>query len=376
MRRYIPLIVTVLAWATAAGATTVDFNDAKRGEQWYLDAMRFPEAWGLIYNLPQRAVVRSAVLDSGFDRGHEELSEHTYKGYNIASKTPGVHAAASHGTATLGVMAASSGNGKGITRAAFTSPVLPVQITNRADGGALVNDMLTAIIYAVDKGARVINLSYTGVQLNIMAEAALYAKRHGAVVFMAAGNDGKTHADWANHNWLVAVGSVNHEGEVSSFSSKGKFVDFVAPGESILTTQPGNGYAKWSGTSFASPLAASVASLMLTANPELSAGQVIKILRATATDIGPEGRDDASGYGLLNAEAAVAMAINTKGNWPAKKQKRPILWTSVDLSGVRGLELSAGLLQPITPVPEPGAGLLLLAAVCVMLPRRRLNVRR
>jgi subtilisin family serine protease len=240
--------------------------------------------------------------------------------------------------------------------------------------------MVAAIKYAADKGARVINLSYTGVHMQAIADAAHYAAKRGAVVFMAAGNDGTLHENWRNWNWLVAVGSVDAEGGVSDFSSRGSFVDFVAPGRRMVTTLPDDVYGTWSGTSFASPLAASVASLMLTANPELSAGQVIRILRATAMDVGAEGVDVDSGYGLIDAAAAVDLAMATEGFWTAERQKVQVKWAINDLSRYEGLQLSSGLLSPVgiiaeepyevSSVPEPAVLALMLVGTTMVRLRR------
>ncbi|MCC6680813.1 MAG: S8 family serine peptidase [Phycisphaeraceae bacterium] len=360
-----------------AAATTVDFNDPLRSSQWYLDRMNFGQAWGIIYDLNHRATVRSAVLDAGFDLSHVDLTGQTSPGYNITAGEDGVWVANNHGTATLGLLAAHSGNGAGITRAALSSDILPVQITERGDGSAFATDMVKAIKYAADHGARVINLSYTGANLLLLNEAARYAKRRGAVVFMSAGNDGELHENWRNWNWIVAVGSVDRDGGVSDFSSRGQFIDFVAPGSSILTTKPDDLYSSWSGTSFSSPLAASVASLMFMANPHLNAGQVIRILRATAVDLGAKGIDQDYGYGLIDAEAAVRAALATEGKWTGEKAAGSINWIVNDLSNYTGLQLtnsllpSVGLIEDTSAVPEPGVLALLALGGAALLHHRR-----
>uniref|UniRef100_UPI0005561734 Ig-like domain-containing protein n=1 Tax=Pseudoduganella violaceinigra TaxID=246602 RepID=UPI0005561734 len=95
---------------------------------------------------------------------------------------------------------------------------------------------------------------------------------------------------------------------LSSFSSYGAFTALSAPGSGIYTTVQGGTYGSVNGTSFASPIAAAVAALVMSANPSLSADQVQNILFSTAVDLGTPGRDSYFGYGRVNAAAAVAAA--------------------------------------------------------------------
>jgi subtilisin family serine protease len=369
LRRLLSVLAFCLACSTAAAAT-VSFSDPSRGQQWYLDALNFGDAWARIMDLPERGKIKVAVVDSGFDTDHSDLQRNLAMGkaFNVVDRSQNVGSVNSHGTGTIGLMAATSGNGTGISQAAWTARAIPVRASNRSDGSAYTTHLAAGIRYAADAGARVINVSYAGVHLGILQKAALYAQTKGAVVFMAAGNDGKTHGRWRNHKQLVAVGSTDPDGRVSSFSSKGEFVDLVAPGRNILSLTTKDRTYNWSGTSFASPIAASVAALMLTANPELTPWQVRRILRQTARDIGAAGVDAASGHGLINADAAVAVAIATEGRYSGEVGGKTIPYAGTDLRTYSGLRLVSQLqavtdVQPIqgTAVPEPGTLLLMLA---------------
>ncbi len=382
IRRALAVLAFVLA-STSATAATVSFNDPGQNQQWYLDALNFGDAWAQILALPTRGRIQVAVVDSGFDIGHTDLQDNLalWKRRNVVNGTRNVNPVNPHGTGTIGLIAATSGNGQGITQAAWGSKAIPIRVSNRSDGAAYTSDLADGIRYAADQGARVINISYGGVHLNTLQRAARYAQTKGAVVFMAAGNDGLNHSQWQNHKQLIAVGSTDRNGNVSSFSSRGKFVDLVAPGSSILSLTTNDRTRTWSGTSFASPIAASVASLMLTANPELSPWQVRQILALTAKDIGPAGRDIASGFGLIDAGAAVAAAITTTGRYTDDVAGRNITIVSNDLSSTSGLRLVnqiGAIPGPIEPaaIPEPGTILMLGSAAVAIFgrPTRRRGV--
>jgi len=374
IRRALAVLVFVLT-CTSAHAATVSFNDPGQGQQWYLDALNFGEAWAQIVDLPARGRIKVAVIDSGFDTNHKDLQRNLAigQGINIVNGSKNLSPVNPHGTGTIGLLAATSGNGEGISQAAWTARAIPVRVSNRSDGAAYTTDLANGIRYAADQGARVINLSYSGVHLNALQKAAAYAQTKGAVVFMAAGNDGRTYARWRNHKQLIAIGSTNRDGSVSSFSTRGKFVDLVAPGHQILSLTTNDRLYTWSGTSFASPIAASVASLMLTANPNLSPWQVRKIIFTTARDIGPDGRDNASGFGLIDAEAAVAAAIATDGRYTASVAGRSIPFVSSDLESHSGIRLvsqfqgitETGVLPGIesAAVPEPGTLIVMLGVI-------------
>jgi subtilisin family serine protease len=358
-------VVFACTWAQAA---VVSFNDSGADRQWYLDSLNFGEAWSQIMALPTRGRIKVAVIDSGFDVDHNDLQRNLAirKGINIVNGGTNLSPVNPHGTGTIGILAATSGNGKGISQAAWTARAIPVRVSNRSDGAASTFDLANGIRYAADQGARVINLSYTGVQLGSLNSAAKYAQKKGAVVFMAAGNDGKKHPRWKNQKQLVAVGSTDRGNGLSSFSSRGSFVDLVAPGRDILSLTTNDRTRTWSGTSFSSPIAASIASLMLTANPELGPWQVRKLLAQTATDLGPAGRDDSYGAGLVNASAAVAAAIATQGRYKPSQSGNKIVLTSTSLSSFSGLRLVSQLNEVDEPnngvaaVPEPGTAAIVL----------------
>lgn len=318
----------VLAWLAvvgcgAAGASVVEFDDPLASDQWYHDPMNFGEAWATVLEQPRRGQVIVGVLDSGFQTDHPDLSANLLPGLNIVDGSTDVSPVHPHGTGTGGIPGALSGNGQGISQTALTAHVLPIRISNRSDGAAYISDIAAAIRTAADGGARVINVSYGGVGNREIARAARYAYRKGALTFMAAGNSG-FETRWRNHRHLIAVGSVDQDNERSYFSTYGRFVDFVAPGEQVKSLYTDGRFVDWSGTSFAAPIAASVAGLVLAANPELSPAQLLRIMKKSTTDLGRRGRDKEYGWGLPDAEAAVALALQTRGAYARRYRRQGI----------------------------------------------------
>lgn len=133
-------------------------------------------------------------------------------------------------------------------------------------------------------------------------------KNKGGLVFISAGNnniDENVVPDTA----FIIVSSTDSYDRKSSFSSWGSFVSLAAPGTGIWTTNNSLGYSSWNGTSFASPVGAGVAGLMMAARPELNADQIESLLFQTSVDLGVAGRDPVFGHGRVNAAAAVNAAL-------------------------------------------------------------------
>src|SRR5437762_10064245 len=159
-------------------------------------------------------------------------------------------------------------------------PVKVLDSTGKADD----DNIAAGIKWAVDHGARVINLSLggPGAGTGILQQYVDYATSRNVVVVAAAGNDGNESFEVATAphypaacNGVIAVGATDAVGNHAPFSSYGNWVDVVAPGETnanvgIWSTMRGSSYGAGSGTSFSSPLVAAVAFLMRTADPNAS----------------------------------------------------------------------------------------------------------
>ena len=282
------------------------------------------------------ASVRIAVIDTGADLSAPDLVAKSPTGYNTRSGTPDVRDDNGHGTFVASVAAGSVTNGDGIAGAGGDAQLLVVK-AGTADGMFTDVDEAAGIVYAVDHGARIINLSFGGPATSAIERHAIrYAFDHGALVVAASGNEYQL-GDRAEYPAALlqpvgsngvggvglAVGASTPVGTRAHFSSTGSWISLAAPGENVFgalsslsrPTQyprvalPGSqaglyGYA--SGTSFSAPQVAGAAALVWAANPQLTARQVAQILKATASGDGRWTPD--LGFGVIDVAAAVAAA--------------------------------------------------------------------
>jgi subtilisin family serine protease len=167
--------------------------------------------------------------------------------------------------------------------------------------------LLRAIDWAVARGAQVINLSFTGPTDPEVARGLATAAKKGIVLVAAAGNAGPKAAPLfpASDANVIAVTATDAEDKLFTLANRGKHIAVAAPGVDILAAAPGGRYQFSSGTSIAAAHVSAIAALLLELRPDLTPAAVRKILAATATDLGPKGRDDRFGAGLANAQRAV-----------------------------------------------------------------------
>jgi subtilisin family serine protease len=256
---------------------------------------------------------------------------------------------ARHGTHVAGIIAATRDNGLGMNGVADNVKIMTVRTV--PDGDERDKDVAAAIIYAVDNGATVINMSFgkgASPRKEIVDEAIRYAEKNDVLLIHAAGNDGKE-VKYGNNfptdryekrqgflgifgskyaeNW-IEVGALNWKnGEelVAPFSNFSKgFVDVFSPGMEIYSTVPDNEYENLQGTSMAAPVVAGVAAMLRSYFPDLTAEQVkdiiltsaqvqkIKVKSPETEELVPFSSLSVTG-GIVNAYEAVKLAQNTKG---------------------------------------------------------------
>lgn len=275
---------------------------------WAADMLNIPEVWARGYT---GQGVTIAVIDSGVDVTHSDLSSNIWtntreipgngidddrngfvddvRGWNFSLNNNDISPSSAHGTVVSGIIAASRNN-IGITGVAYDAKIMPIRVSNAQDkwNGNLAN----AIRYAVDNGARVINLSLWWTDSPQLRDALAYAASRNVITVMAAFNEGAAQpsnpACYATQ-YGIAVGSVDRDRHLSSFSNRAgnnpQMCYVLAPGRDIASTVPGNAYQSgWWGTSFAAPYISGVVALMLSANPNLTQDQVRQILIQSTTD--------------------------------------------------------------------------------------------
>jgi len=264
-----------------------------------------PEAWAVITGTTD---VMVAVIDTGVDYTHDDLDDGRVrtdidKDYvNNDNDAMDDHG---HGTHVAGIIAAETNNGIGVAGVMWQAQILPLKVCN-SRGSCAADDVASAIRYAADQEADVINMSLGGSCSQTIADAVNYAYFDKDVVIVAAaGNSGYSISYPAKHAPVIAVGATDRDDKRAYFSSRGAELDVMAPGVGIWSTVPDNDYDDMKGTSMASPHAAGVAGLLLTQRPTLTNTHVAEILRQSADDLGQSGFDRYYGYGRVNAFQAL-----------------------------------------------------------------------
>ncbi|HSP02073.1 MAG TPA: S8 family serine peptidase, partial [Acidimicrobiales bacterium] len=235
-----------------------------------------------------------------------------------------------HGTHVASTIAATTGNGIGVAGVAPGTTIMPLRVLDE-DGRGEDWHVAAAVRWAVDNGADVANLSIGSTTASqVLLDAIDYAHRNGVTVVAASGNEAQLTGKvlWpARVPSVVAVGAVLRDGVRASYSNFGPELDIVAPGGDLRIDEDGDGrpdgilqesldpadrtrycYCYLAGTSMAAPQVSAVAAMLISLGVSEPA-EVKRILEASTWDLGPVGRDDEYGNGLLDARAAVLHAI-------------------------------------------------------------------
>ncbi len=276
------------------------------GNEWHLTKIQAIQAWSVTAGASSVVI---AILDSGVNTAHPDLVGRILPGYDFVNSDTDAADDYGHGTAVAGTVTAAGNNGVGVAGVAYGCMLLPVKVMD-ALGSASHSTIAQGIEYAVQQGARIINLSLGGDWPSSTLQNAInFAWSNNVIVVAAAGNNGSTVPQYpAACDHVLAVASSEPDDSRSWFSSYGSYVTLFAPGDNIWTTQRdlNNPYGAWSGTSFSSPVVAGVAALVLSVNPTLSNSQILDVLKQSADDLGPAGYDATYAYGRVNAFRAVS----------------------------------------------------------------------
>jgi serine protease len=299
------LAVDTDAPVSVAAAT----NDPNSGSQWAFTNTSFGALWPTAIGTSS-PTLSVAVIDTGVDATHPDLSGQVLTGVSLVSGAPTAADDNGHGTHVAGIIAAATDNGVGVRGAAPGVKILPIKALNNSGSGSY-STVANAMYTAVSQGAKVINMSLGGTVASAIFDGAVaYANQHGVVVVAAAGNDG-TRGNPASYPGstpgVIAVGAVDSALNRASFSTCGAYVDITAPGAAILSTIVGGGYGTMSGTSMASPYAAAGAAVLKAAHPACTPAAIETALKAGATDRGAAGRDDFYGAGVVDPQRSLTL---------------------------------------------------------------------
>jgi subtilisin family serine protease len=273
---------------------------------WFLQKIDAHNAW---LTTTGNSNITIAILDTGVDTSHPDLASKIVPGRNIYNNNDDTNDVYGHGTPVAGVAGAASNNGIGVASVAWGCGIMPVRISG-TDGLAAASTIASGLSWAADHGARVANVSYRVTGSKTITSAAKYFQSKGGVVVAAAGNYGAQETT-PDDPAIVTVGATDSQDVLYYYSNYGGNVDLVAPGNNT-TTLIGGLYGAGGGTSFASPVVAGVAALILSANPALTPAQVTDILKQSADDLGAAGWDHTYASGRVNAAKAVSAAWSTR----------------------------------------------------------------
>jgi thermitase len=277
-------------------------NDPRFPEQWGLTRIQAPDAWDTTRG--DGSLI--AIVDGGALGSHPDLAGAFVGQRDYVNNDATPNDEDGHGSHVSGIAAARTDNGRGIAGTAPRASLLNYDVCGpRFCSDADINE---AIVDAADADADVINMSLGGGgSSSAQRNAVDYAWNRGTVLVAAAGNEAQEGnpvsypAAYAN---VIAVGATNRSNDRAGFSNYGSYVDVAAPGTQILSSIPPADYDSWDGTSMATPFVSGVAALL--SSRGLTAQEIRTRIQNTATDLGSIGRDDQFGYGLVDAEAAVA----------------------------------------------------------------------
>ncbi|WP_327353056.1 type VII secretion-associated serine protease mycosin [Streptomyces sp. NBC_01304] len=264
--------------------------------------------------------VTVAVIDSGVDGSHPDLRGQVLEGRDYTGGGDAQEDKIGHGTRMASLIAAHGhgpGNSSGMIGFAPKAKILPLRTLQGKADKNLDETWAPAVRYAVDKGAKVINLSFGDEYSKTGSdgrEAIAYAQQRDVIVVAATGNHGGGVAEPAALPGVVAVGAVDKEANLWESSATGKQVTLTAPGVDILAANKtrAQGYGIASGTSDATALVSATAALVRAKYPDLTAGQVINRLVKSASFLGHKGLtapDEEYGYGIIRPNKALTMDI-------------------------------------------------------------------
>lgn len=252
-----------------------------------------------------------AVIDTGCDPDHPDIKDNIATGFNAIHNNQNFADRNGHGTHVAGTIAAIN-NSLGIVGISPNTKIMPVKALND-NGSGSNDDVANAILYAVANEADIITMSLGSDYPSVKIEKALVqAEKANVSVFCAAGNSGIKHDINfpARYSQTICIGAIGQDLDLSEFSCSGDTLDFLAPGENIISCVPGNNYASMSGTSMATPFAVGCYALYLSflrntidKNLKLTKADIVKHFMKSALKLNNKeysGLRRYEGYGIIS----------------------------------------------------------------------------
>lgn len=251
------------------------------------------ERIGVKKMVPGKGTVVIAVIDTGVDYTHPLLKDRIVAGYDVLKNTSDPMDVHFHGTHVAGIIADST---------PANVKIMPIRAMDEK-GKGYDSDISTAIRFAVDNGADIINLSFIGEGYSqYLTDALNYALANNVLVVVVAGNNGADTANYfpASEQNVIVVSATDQNDNIASFSNMGDAIDLSAPGVGIVSSLPGNRYGSLTGTSMAVPFVSSVAAMIKLDDPSRSIQEIERLLKKYVDDRGAVGWDPIFGEGIVN----------------------------------------------------------------------------
>jgi len=329
-------------------------NDPMYNTQYAPQRINMPAAWDL--NIGS-STIKIAIIDSGVDYTHPDLAGKVTKGKDYVNGDADPMDDNGHGTHCAGNASGNTNNSVGIAGIGFNCSLAAFKVLG-ANGSGFTSDTTQAIIDATDMGVDVISMSLGSAgESAAEGDAVNYAWGKGVVLVAAAGNDGVTAHHWPgafpNCICVGASDSLDKQADFSNFGAD--WVDVAAPGVDILSTLPGNTYAKESGTSMATPVVAGLVGLMKSYAPSSTNAELRTSLEANCDNIGTwiaKGRVNA-----VNAVAGlvVPLVVESPVNTMAIFKDAANFTQGVTLTGsVANLKANDSKVVSVASVLQPG----------------------
>ncbi len=278
-----------------------DPSDSGYADQWSLPKI----GWNNVFGSPVSGSAVVALLDTGVDASHPDLAGQLVPGTSILDGSAGTTDPNGHGTAMAGIIAAVTDNGQGIAGIGYAGvKVMPITVLD-ANGEGSDSDIIQGVVWAVQHGADVINMSFSNPGYSAALQAAIdYAWAHNVVVVAATGNDGSSTVTFpAGDRGVIGVSNTDQNDGLNASSNFGADTFLGAPGTDILTLTAGGGTASVTGTSASAAEVSAAAALLRALDPSASNGVIVGRLGRTADAAGTV---DQTGNGRLNLERAFA----------------------------------------------------------------------